>query len=150
MWAKAIGQHTPRVVEKLLEKYIISRAIGRRVGRGKFELDNGWQIQFGTEPDVAFLDSEGLPQIVIEIKGSLDVAGAQTRYWEAKKSFAKELARNPRCHTVYLASCYTDAVIEQVQRDGQVREWFNLTSIVHDQDERDLFLERLFHIVFAP
>ena len=115
-----------------------------------FKLDNGWTIIFANEPDVAFFDAFGVKQIAIEIKGSLDKAGAQTRYGEAKKSFVKQMTENPRCHTVYLASCFTDAVIEQIRRDGQVREWFNLTSILYDKPERKRFLNRLFHIVNTP
>jgi len=99
---------------------------------------------------VAFFDAAGVKQIAIEIKGSLDTAGAQTRYGEAKKSFAKQLQENPRCHTVYLASCFTDAVIRQIRSDGQVREWFNLTSILYDEEERRRFLQRVFHIVSTP
>src|SRR5438105_6449720 len=95
-------------------------------------------------------DSDGVKQIAIEIKGSLDTAGAQTRYGEAKKSFGKQLAENPRCYTIYLASCFTDAVIKQIEADGQVRDWFNLTSVLIDPEEQLRFLERLFHIVQTP
>lgn len=91
-----------------------------------------------------------LIQIAIEIKGSLDKAGAQTRYGEAKKSFGKALSENPRCFTVYLASCFTDAVVAQIRADGQVRRWFNLTSILYDDAERIRFLSTLFHVVDTP
>lgn len=149
-WANTIGQGAVRAVKKVLREYINRNNIGREVQGGNFELENEWCIVFGTEPDVAFFDSERMKQIAIEIKGSLDVAGAQTRYGEAKKSFAKQLSENPRCHTVYLASCFTDAVIQQIKRDGQVREWFNLTSILYDANEKDRFLSRIFHIVNTP
>ena len=149
-WANTIGQGAAKAVEDLLHEYVETRNIGHRAEGKNIQLDNGWRIRFGNEPDVAFFSPDGLKQIAIEIKGSLDVAGAQTRYGEAKKSFAKQLGENPRCHTVYLASCFTDAVIDQIRADGQVREWFNLTSILYDEQERDRFLNRLFHIVKTP
>jgi hypothetical protein len=149
-WANTIGRGASRAVESILAKHIEKEQIGKRLDGREFELSNGWRIEFTSEPDVAFFDNKGVKQIAIEIKGSLDVNGAQTRYGEAKKSFAKQLAENPRCHTVYLASCFTDAVIEQIRVDGQVREWFNLTSILYDPKERDRFLNRLFHIVKTP
>ncbi|MBL7152408.1 MAG: XcyI family restriction endonuclease [Phycisphaerae bacterium] len=149
-WANVIGQGAARAVEQLLAEHIDRKEIGERLAGGGFALDNGWSIVFGSEPDAAFFDSDGAKQIAIEIKGSLDKAGAQTRYGEAKKSFAKQLRENPRCHTVYLASCFTDAVIKQIKQDGQVREWFNLTSILYDEAERKRFLNRLFHIVKTP
>ena len=149
-WANIIGKGAARAVDKLLSEYIEKKGIGRRAdGRG-FKLYNGWRIVMGSEPDVAFFDARGTKQVAIEIKGSLDVAGAQTRYGEAKKSFAKQLSENPRCHTVYLASCFTDAVIRQIKQDGQVRDMFNLTSILYDVVERKRFLNRIFHIVNTP
>lgn len=141
-WTEAGGGASGRVHSRA--------GIGKRTGRGFFRLENKWVIRFGSEPDVAFIDAAGITRIVIEIKGSLDKAGVQTRYGEAKKSFAKELRRNLRCHTIYLASCFTDAVIEQVKRDDQVREWFNLTSILYDPREKERFLKKLFYIVSTP
>jgi len=149
-WANVVGQGAATAVRDLLCEYVAGAGIGTCSARGPIELENGWRIEFGSEPDVAFYDDARVKQIAIEIKGSLDVAGAQTRYGEAKKSFAKQIAENARCHTIYLASCFTDAVINQIQQDGQVREWFNLTSILYDEAEKRRFLRRLFHIVNAP
>jgi hypothetical protein len=149
-WANAVGQGAAKAVENLLEEYLKDQELGERAAKGRFQLANGWQIHFGSEPDVSFVDPHGAQRIAIEIKGSLDVAGAQTRYGEAKKTFGKALADNPRCHTIYLASCFTDSVIEQIKIDGQVRDWFNLTSILYDDHEKQTFLETLFHVVNSP
>jgi len=149
-WNNFIGQGASKAVERVIADHIDANDLGAPNGKRTYKLNNGWSIVFAPEPDVAFFDSEGVKQIAIEIKGSLDVAGAQTRYGEAKKSFQKQISENPRCHTVYLASCFTDAVLEQIQADGQVREWFNLTSILYDDEERAHFLQRLFHIVNTP
>lgn len=149
-WANLIGQGATNQVEQIIRDHIEREDRGSRIKSGEYYLSNGWKIIFGTEPDVAFFDKGGLLRMAIEIKGSLDKAGAQTRYGEAKKSFAKAIKENPRCHTIYLASCFTEAVVEQIKADGQVREWFNLTSILYDDTERAHFLESLFHVVDAP
>jgi len=149
-WANLIGQGAARAVEEIFASYIQTNRLGQHPRQRLFELKNGWTIEFGSEPDVAFKDSDDIKQIAIEIKGSLDTAGAQTRYGEAKKSFGKQISENPRCYTIYLAACFTDAVIKQIEADGQVRDWFNLTSILADQEDRTRFLERLFHIVRTP
>lgn len=149
-WVNVIGQGATKAVASIFEKYITDKGLGRRGGKWDFQLKNGWKIQFSSEPDVAFFDSQDKMKIAIEIKGSLDVAGAQTRYGEAKKSFAKQLQVNPHCYTVYLASCFTEAVIEQIKTDGQVRDCFNLTSILYDEKDKELFLDRLFYIVNIP
>lgn len=149
-WANLVGKGAAKAVEDMLAAYINKHGLGERSRPGFFKLKNGWTIEFTAEPDVAFKDPEGVKQIAIEIKGSLDTAGAQTRYGEAKKSFAKQIAENPRCHTIYLASSFTDAVIKQIEADGQVRDWVNLTSVLVDPDEQLRFLERLFYIVQTP
>jgi hypothetical protein len=145
-----IGKRAGKEVQKMIEDYVVAGGIGERAVRGRCALKAGWTIVFAPEPDVAFLDTKGVKRIVIEVKGSLDRAGAQTRYGEALKSFRKQLQENPRCHTVYLASCFTDAVIQQINTDGQVRAWYNLTSILADPKERERFLGQLFHIIRAP
>lgn len=149
-WANLVGSGAAKAVEDMLAKYVEKRGLGKHQRARFFQLNNGWTIEFASEPDVAFKDSDGIKQIAIEIKGSLDTAGAQTRYGEAKKSFAKQLAENPRCHTIYLASSFTDAVIKQIEADGQVRDWVNLTSVLVDPEEQTRFLDRLFHVVQTP
>ena len=149
-WANRVGQGASREVEKIIAEHVERNKLGEKLDKKLYRLKNGWTIRFGSEPDVAFLDAKGMKRIAIEIKGSLDVAGAQTRYGEAKKSFAKQLRENPRCHTVYLASCFTEAVIEQIKEDGQVRDWLNLTAILSDEAERASFVKVLFHIVDSP
>jgi hypothetical protein len=149
-WNNRIGQGAARTVQRVLEQHIVANGLGVKAGPRRYELRNGWSVVFGSEPDVAFLDAQGTKQIAIEIKGSLDVAGAQTRYGEAKKTFAKQLEDNPRCYTIYLASCFTDSVIRQINADGQVRDWFNLTAIVYDEAQRQVFLRRVFHVASMP
>jgi len=149
-WANSVGQGAAKAVEKVIADYLGAEQIGTRIRSGQYSLTNGWAIAFRSEPDVTFTDQKGLPRIAIEIKGSLDVAAAQTRYGEALKSFRKQLAENPRCHTIYLASCFTEAVIGQIKADGQVRDWYNLTSILGDEAERHRFLRQVFHVVRTP
>jgi hypothetical protein len=149
-WANQIGKGAARKVEEILARYITEKELGRSAGKGRFNLKNGWSVRFGSEPDISFVDAKGVERIAVEIKGSLDKAGAQTRYGETKKSFSKVLAKNPRCHTVYLASCFTDSVMAQIEADGQVRDVSNLTAIIYDPAEQAKFLQKLFHVVSTP
>ncbi len=75
-------------------------------------------------------------QAAIEIKESMDKAGAQTRLGEAKRSFAKAKAENAHCSTIYLASCFTDAVLSQLKIEWEVDLRFNLIEIVADEAKR--------------
>jgi hypothetical protein len=149
-WANMVGTGAAKAVERVISDYLDQHHLLASQSKRTYTLTNGWTIVYASEPDVAFYDSRKSLQIAIEIKGSLDKAGAQTRYGETKKSFAKAMALNPRCHTVYLASCFTPSVTKQIQSDSTVRECFCLTDVLADTKERTRFLDHIFHVVHTP
>jgi len=151
-WVNVIGKGAARNVEGIILQYLeengfLSEQLEDHPDKKKFLLKNGWEMVFGSEPDISIRDKKGVLRVAIEIKGSMDKAGAQTRYGEAKKSFSKALAENIRCETIYLASCYTESVLEQIDTDGQVRRKFNLVDILDDPQERKKFLEEIFKYI---
>jgi len=155
-WVNLIGKGAAQRVRDMFEQYASAREVigsvskekvvqaGKKVTLHTIGLRNGWRMVFAPEPDIGIYDPRGVLQCAIEIKGSMDKAGAQTRYGEAKKSFAKALRLNPRCETIYLASCFTDAVVEQIKADGQVRKTYNLIELYDDPVKRDAFLREIF------
>jgi hypothetical protein len=155
-WVNIIGSGAAKQVEEMIvdfarQKKLIKsmqrvpiEAGGKKGKQRVVKLINDWEIVFASEPDVAVRNARGSLQIAIEIKGSMDKAGAQTRYGEAKKSFGKALSENPRCETIYLASCFTQAVLEQIKQDGQVRKVYNLIDILQNEVKKNEFFEELF------
>lgn len=155
-WANRIGRGAAKLVESMLESFAREKGLIKKIVKEKVEisgkqktrrsivLKNDWRIVFSPEPDVGVYDPNGTIRVAIEIKGSMDKAGAQTRYGEAKKSFGKALQDNPKCETIYLASVFTDAVSQQIQANGQVRKPFNLVDILSDEKERAAFLDEIF------
>ncbi len=107
-------------------------------------LKSGMRICFGSEPDVECRSKTGELVCVIEIKGSADKAGAQTRLGETKKSFTKAKLENPRCHTIFLPSVLTPAVKKQLTTERDIDQVFNLLAILRDESKRIEFLEELF------
>lgn len=156
-WVNMIGQGAAKVVEGIIHDHaqaegFISSTEKKEVSvSGKMRkqihlvLNNNWRIIFSSEPDVAIRDPKGRLQVAIEIKGSMDKAGAQTRLGEAKKSFAKAKAENAHCSTIYLASCFTDAVLSQLMTEREVDLHFNLIEILADKSKKIQFLKELFH-----
>jgi hypothetical protein len=156
-WVNLVGQGAAQHLREILEEVARQRGLVDRVETAKtaqgdktvalrtIHLRKGWSIVFGSEPDVSIFDPQGVIQCAMEIKGSMDVSGAQTRYGEAKKSFAKALKVNPRCETIYLFSCMTPSVQQQIRDDGEVRKTYNLTDIFVNEAERDRFLDEVFH-----
>lgn len=155
-WVNRIGQGAATYVEDLMTDFAKSKSVvrsiekktvrikGKRKTHRSILLTNGWRIIFGDEPDVSIRDTKNVLKAAIEIKGSMDRAGAQTRYGEAKKSFGKALKEHAQCETIYLASCFTAAVNEQIEADAQVRKTFNLVEIMADPAKRKEFLREIF------
>jgi hypothetical protein len=158
-WVNLIGQGAARQVKAMMTEFVESHALSvkkesvkvagkKRKSETHLTLKNKWTIVFGSEPDVSIRDQRKVLRGAIEIKGSMDRAGAQTRYGEAKKSFAKALAEHAQCETIYLASCFTDSVMEQIHQDAQVRKVFNLVDILADDRKRGEFLDEIFkHLI---
>lgn len=105
---------------------------------------SGTLLLFGSEPDVECRYKAGQLICVIEIKGSADKAGAQTRLGETKKSFSKAKQENPRCHTIFLPSVLTPAVEAQLKSEREIDQVFYLLAILKDEAKRTEFLEELF------
>jgi hypothetical protein len=156
-WVNIIGQGAAKAVEEIVKEYALEKEFisstekkdvtvrGKRQKQIHLVLNNEWRIIFSSEPDIAVRDSKDKLKVAIEIKGSMDKAGAQTRLGEAKKSFAKAKSKNAHCLTIYLASCFTDAVLSQLKTDREIDMYFNLIDILLDEKKKQKFLEELFH-----
>ena len=155
-WVNMIGKGAAKNVERILKDFVVSKHLlkdiatsekeieGKKKKQTELLLTNDWKIVFSPEPDVGIYDDKNVLRVAIEVKGSMDKAGAQTRYGEAKKSFGKALRENARCETIYLGSCFTTAVQDQIEQNGQVRHRFNLIDIMEDETRRNEFLDEIF------
>jgi hypothetical protein len=106
-------------------------------------LKNNYEVVFGSEPDVSVLDGTKTLQAALEIKSGLDPAGALERYGAAKKSFDKALKSNKSAETIYLSSCITPAVSEEMKTDRLVRREFDLMKIFVSAKHRKKFLAHM-------
>ncbi len=110
-------------------------------------LKSGNVIRFASEPDVEIRNANKELICVIEIKGSADTAGAQTRLGETKKSFTKAKLANPRCVTIFLPCVLTAAVEKQLSTERDIDKVFNLLAIFKDGEKRRDFLTELFKFI---
>lgn len=153
-WVNEIGELAAREIEKLIINFAQTNQL---VDEAKTEtaadegnfliLKSGASIRFGSEPDVEFRNARKELACVIEIKGSADKAGAQTRLGETKKSFTKARLQNPRCVTIFLPSVLTKAVEEQLRSERDIDKIFNLLEVCNDKSERAKFLNEIFRFV---
>jgi hypothetical protein len=87
---------------------------------------------------------DGATDAVIEIKGGIDPAGALERYGAAKKSFEESLRLNTNVFTVLLISCITSQVKKRIKSDKTVNKYYNLTSLITNENERKSFMDFVF------
>lgn len=150
-WVNNIGKTSALELERIIMEFAnrqglvaISEGADLTPDESVVVLKSGVTIAFGSEPDVEFRNAEKQLICVIEIKGSADKAGAQTRLGETKKSFSKAKRQNPRCHTIFLPSVITSSVRKQLETERDVDQVFNLLDIFRDEKKRDSFLVELF------
>jgi hypothetical protein len=150
-WVNSIGSEAAKTLEQFLKSYAEEKALLDTAATAKLNktkrgivLKSGTILRFGSEPDVECRNNERELICVIEIKGSTDKAGAQTRLGETKKSFTKAKLENPRCHTIFLPSVLTPAVEKQLKTEREIDQVFDLLAILKDEEKRAAFLKELF------
>ena len=150
-WVNSIGLQAAQALEQILSGFAAERGLLDISATAKLTnkmrglvLKTGTRLRFGSEPDVECRSRAGELICVIEIKGSADKAGAQTRLGETKKSFTKAKHENPRCHTIFLPSVLTPAVERQLKTERDIDQVFDLLAILKDERRRTEFLEELF------
>ena len=150
-WVNDIGQVAALELEQIIADFASKRNL-IALDAGDLEsqqeniilLKSGTTIVFGSEPDVECRNAQKELICVIEIKGSADKAGAQTRLGETKKSFTKAKLENPRCVTIFLPSVLTPAVESQLKTERDIDKVFELLPIFKDEAKRAAFLDELF------
>ncbi len=150
-WVNSIGLQASQALEQILAIYAAQQGLLDTVATAKLNekkrglvLKSGTILLFGSEPDVECRSKMGELISVIEIKGSADKAGAQTRLGETKKSFTKAKLENPRCHTIFLPSVLTPAVEKQLKTEREIDQVFDLLAILKDEGKRAAFLKEFF------
>jgi hypothetical protein len=69
---------------------------------------------------------------------------SSARDWQSLSTFCTNVPFFA-CNTIYLASCFTDAVLSQLKTEREVDLHFNLIEILADEAKKIRFLKELFH-----
>ena len=143
-WVNNIGKASALELERIIIEFAnrnglvaVSEGIDPTPDESVVVLKSGTMIVFGSEPDVEFRNARKELVCVIEIKGSADKAGAQTRLGETKKSFTKAKQENPRCHKILLPSITTSAVKNQLAAERDIDQVFDRREICRATKKRD-------------
>ena len=107
-----------------------------------FALKTGNRIIFGSEPDVSFFNCERKLQMVFEIKGGKDKAGALERYGAAKKSFQEAKRESENCQTFLFMDSITDEVKKRMEKDDDFTNSFPLNNIQQEEALHQLLLNQ--------
>jgi hypothetical protein len=127
----------------IIEPSITKEQIYENVPR-TYSLKESIIMEFSSEPDIAFKNSNNLLAIV-EIKGGIDPAGALERYGAATKSFQHAIGLSSRCKNFYLGAVSTPELEKRIKEDRLVEKYFNIIDILNEPNIRDSFFKELFH-----
>ena len=153
-WVNNVGQLAEQEIEKIIVEYADAQGlVDKNLTEAAAEegnclvLRSGTVICFGSEPDIECRSRQKELLCVLEVKGSADRAGAQTRLGETKKSFAKAKQENPHCVTIFLPSILTPAVERQLKTERDIDKVFNVLDIFKNEVKRKEFLMELFKFI---
>ncbi len=105
-----------------------------------------FEIAFAQEPDIAvyrFVGGDRKLVCWIELKSGTDPAGAQERYGSARKSFEKAQRHPDRPRKMLIMAVYTEAVLDMIEQDRAVDEYYHLLRIGRKGPDRKRFLASL-------
>ncbi|MES2436070.1 MAG: XcyI family restriction endonuclease [Pseudomonadota bacterium] len=154
-WRNKIGSEGERIIrtlflKSLLENGEISKVVqksGAEIGgnllsdkwldENTSELQsamatNGSVIQFGSEPDIKLVDSNGKIVGGVEIKAGLDPAAALERLGAMMKSFENIRSESSNAETILVASCITDEVEGRLRGMKGIRT-FIMTDVIQNK-----------------
>lgn len=112
-------------------------------------LKSGFQILFGSEPDVSLRDTKDQPVVAIEVKAGTDPAGALERLGAAMKSFENERSLNPRVKTVYVVSALTAEVQKRISQGAPFDHTFRLSELLADEATQIRFANLLLRVAIG-
>lgn len=137
-----IGRDADLQVKTRMLKWLKDRCLSKDGDpfSGGIGLGSGYEMVFGSEPDIAFLRHGNLVA-TIEIKGGRDPAGALERLGAARKSFE---ATPPGCINFLIAGVITEEMRRRLERLGSVKV-FDLDDVVVDGPAWYEFLDEVFH-----
>ena len=141
-----IGQDAEKLVKTRIKNWLHSRQLilDESADGTEFQLPSGYRMQFGSEPDILFLQEAESRQIeiaTIEVKGGKDPAGALERLGAMQKSFE---ATPPGCVNFLVAGVVTPEMKARLNAMGVVKV-FLLDELSHDGEKWSDFLNEVFH-----
>ena len=137
-----IGQDADNMVKTRMLEWLTSNDLvidGDPFESGA-ELVNGYEMRYGSEPDIEFCLG-GTMVASVEIKGGRDPAGALERLGAAFKSFDNTPAN---CTNFLVAGVITNTMGERLDEVGTIKV-FRLDDVIQDAEGWFGFLNELFH-----
>ena len=141
-----IGQDAEQLVKERIKEWLKQEKllVGSNSEETEFQLPNGYEMRYGSEPDIRFrqnVDGQELVVATIEIKGGKDSAGALERLGAVQKSFE---ATPANCVNMLVAGMVTTEMRRRLTELG-VGKIFMLDDLSYDGPYWEAFLNEVFH-----
>jgi XcyI restriction endonuclease len=138
------------VAEIAIRGIILTRLLQQEISiheqsANRIDLGEGRVLVFAAEPDIAIYKN-GIPEVVVEIKGGIDPAGVLERVGAALKSLRRARQENPSAVTILILqdASLTDRARTDLEINVEiVTHLFSAESITENETERERFFQQL-------
>ncbi len=141
-WQNTKGDRAEIVIKELIKRRVREkRLIIKETIHGKsekFELKDGRVLIMGSEPDIGIYKNDTI-QIVVEIKGGIDLAGVLERFGAALKSLRRAKQENPKSITILIMQgvSLTSRAKEEISKSKTIIDhFFTIEDIIGNEDLR--------------
>jgi len=143
-WQNAKGLSAEQTVRTLILSHLQQRGVIGQTEQppARVALGNGREMVFAQEPDIAVYE-HGIPNVVVEIKGGIDPAGALERVGAALKSLQRAKRENPLAITILIveSGTMTDRAREDLSISTEtVTHTFIVSELLQNRAQRNRFL----------
>lgn len=125
--------------QRLIEKDLIAEGFADEIKR--INLRDGRIIEFRSDPDIAVYDADGTLQVVIEVKGGIDSAGALERLGATLRSFgyARESGDLLTSIVIVQAVALTSRTRTALEGNAGVDHWFTVEELTKPGEQQEKF-----------
>lgn len=133
-WQNAKGSLAELEIKKVLRQYLRERGIVVEESLSRFLLQDGRELVFADEPDIAVYNGD-LIQVAVEVKGGIDTAAILERVGASIKSLRRAKEQNPLSITLLLiqeVSLTQQAMIDLEISRTVVNHWYTIEEFLGD------------------
>ncbi len=142
-WQNQKGREIEQLVFGIIRDRVRTLMPHASLDANKITLPDGRTIQFGSDPDIALLNTSNEYLVVVEVKGGIDPAGVLERLGASIKSLQPIKQTYPACITVLLLrrNALTERVKQQIEQSTDIDYYFIIEDLFESFSTQSEFFQ---------